>query len=113
MPESLRLLVTPHVKRLRFTAIRCYQNMPHQPKPSVADAAAVDVPILQSCTDPWRRVAMVVGTSLKEFDAKIFHGSYVYKPVCIVAMEDSGTLKVKCDSNGHEVFGGLTRRGKT
>ena len=56
---------------------------------------------------------MVVGTSLKEFDAKIFHGSYVYKPVCIVAMEDSGTLKVKCDSNGHEVFGGLTRRGKT
>lgn len=62
-----------------------------------ADAAAVDALILQSCTDRWRKVAMVVGTSLKEFDAKFPHLPYVYMPVRIIAMEASGALEVQGD----------------
>lgn len=60
-----------------------------------ADAAAVDALILQSCTDHWRKVAMVVGTSLKEFDAKFPHLPYVYMPIRIIAMENSGALEVQ------------------
>jgi hypothetical protein len=62
-----------------------------------ADAAAVDALILQSCTDRWRKVAMVVGTSLKEFDAKFPHLPYVYMPVRIIELEHSGVLKVQGD----------------
>ena len=64
---------------------------------TAADAAAVDALILQSCTDRWRKVAMVVGTSLKEFDAKFPHLPYVYMPVRIIEMEHSGTLEVQGD----------------
>lgn len=61
------------------------------------EAAAVDALILQSCTDHWRKVAMVVGTSLKEFDAKFPHLPYVYMPVRIIEMERGGVLEVKGD----------------
>jgi len=63
-----------------------------------ADAAAVDALVLQSCTDRWRKVAMVVGTSLKEFDEKFPHLPYVYMPVRIIAMEQSGALEVQGDA---------------
>ncbi|MFN4351780.1 MAG: DUF3658 domain-containing protein [Hylemonella sp.] len=62
-----------------------------------ADAAAVDALILKSCTDRWRKVAMVVGTSLKEFDAKFPHLPYVYMPIRIIEMEHSGALEVQGD----------------
>lgn len=62
-----------------------------------ADAAAVDSLILQSCTDRWCKVAMVVGTSLKEFDAKFPHLPYVYMPVRIIELEHSGVLEVQGD----------------
>jgi Protein of unknown function len=62
-----------------------------------ADAAAVDALILKSCTDRWCKVAMVVGTSLKEFDAKYPHLPYVYMPIRIIEMERSGALEVQGD----------------
>ncbi len=65
---------------------------------TAADAAAVDALILQSCTDRWRKVAMVVGNSLEEFDAKFPHLPYVYMPVRIIAMEQSGALDVQGDA---------------
>lgn len=63
-----------------------------------ADAAAVDALILKSCTDRWRKVAMVVGTSLKEFDEKFPHLPYVYMPIRIIAMEHSGALELQGDA---------------
>lgn len=62
---------------------------------TAADAEAVDALILQSCTDRWRKVAMVVGISLKEFDAQFPHLPYVYLPARIIAMEQSGALEVQ------------------
>lgn len=62
---------------------------------TTADAEAVDALILQSCTDRWCKVAMVVGTSLKEFDAQFPHLPYVYLPARIIAMEQSGALEVQ------------------
>ncbi|QCB46038.1 DUF3658 domain-containing protein [Hydrogenophaga sp. PAMC20947] len=62
-----------------------------------ADAAAVDALILQSCSNHWCKVAEVVGTSLKEFDARYPHLPYVYMPVRIVALERSGVLEVRGD----------------
>jgi hypothetical protein len=62
------------------------------------DAAAVDALILQSCTHRWRKVAMVFATSLNEFDAKFPHLPYVYMPVRIIAMEQSGVLEVHGDA---------------
>ena len=41
---------------------------------------------------------MVVGTSLKEFDEKFPHLPYVYMPVRIIAMEQSGVLEVQGDA---------------
>ncbi len=64
---------------------------------TAADAAAVDALILQSCTERWRKVVMVVGTSLKEFDAKFPHLPYVYMPVRIIELEQSGELEVQGD----------------
>lgn len=62
-----------------------------------ADAAAVDALILKSCTDRWRKVAMVVGSSLREFDTKFPYLPYVYLPVRIIEMEQSGALEVQGD----------------
>jgi hypothetical protein len=62
-----------------------------------ADAAAVDALILKSCTDRWRKVAMVVGTSLKEFDVSFPHLPYVYIPIRIIELEHSGALEVQGD----------------
>ena len=61
---------------------------------TAADAAAVDALSLQSCTDRWRKVAMVAGTSLDEFDAKFPHLPYGYMLVRIIAMKDSGGLEL-------------------
>ena len=62
------------------------------------DAAAVDALILQSCTHRWRKVAMVVATSSNEFDAQFPHLPYVYMPIRIIAMEQSGVLEVHGDA---------------
>lgn len=64
---------------------------------TAADAAAVDALVLQSCADRWRKVAMVVGTSLKEFDEKFPYLPYVFMPIRIIAMEQSGVLEVQGD----------------
>lgn len=61
------------------------------------EAAEVDALILKSCTDQWRKVALIVGTSLNEFDAKFPHLPYVYLPVRIIEMEHSGALEVQGD----------------
>lgn len=105
---------------LNLTATHRHQTMPDQIEPldaddeenddeptpeelaqmrqvTAADAAAVDALILQSCTERWRKVAMVVGTSLKEFDAKFPHLPYVYMPVRIIELEQSGALEVQGD----------------
>ncbi len=63
-----------------------------------AEAAAVDALILQSCTNRWRKVAMVVGTSLNEFDSKFSHLPYAYMSVRIIAMERSGAVEVQGDA---------------
>ncbi|MEO5795755.1 MAG: DUF3658 domain-containing protein [Rhodoferax sp.] len=65
---------------------------------TLADAAAVDALILQNCTDRWRKVAMVVGTALEEFDAKFPYLPYVYMPVRILEMARSGVLEVQGDA---------------
>jgi hypothetical protein len=62
-----------------------------------ADAAAVDALILQNCTDSWRKVAMVVGTALTEFDTRFPRLPYVYMPVRIAALAASGVLEVDGD----------------
>ncbi|MBW7831840.1 MAG: hypothetical protein H3C29_01355 [Simplicispira suum] len=105
---------------LNLTFTHCYQSMPEHLEPldaadeendddptpeelaqmqraTPADAAAVNALILKSCTDRWRKVAMVVGTSLKEFDAKFPHLPHVYMPVRIIEMEHSGALEVQGD----------------
>jgi len=64
---------------------------------TLADAAAVDALILRNCTDHWRKVAMLVGTSLQEFDTKFPHLPYVYMPVRIAALKDDGVLEVDGD----------------
>ncbi len=61
-----------------------------------ADAAVVDALLLAHCTDQWRKVAMVVGSSLDEFEARFPALPFVYLQLRIQALADQGRL----ESNG-------------
>lgn len=62
---------------------------------SASDAQAVDELILSKCTSSWRKVAMIVGSSLNEFDEKFGHLPYVYMPTRMLELERAGKIKVQ------------------
>ena len=62
---------------------------------SAADAHAVDELILSKCTNTWRKVAMIVGSSLSEFDEKFEHLPYVYMPTRMVELVRAGKIEVQ------------------
>ena len=66
-------------------------------KATPADAAAVDALIMSHCTNRWGKVAMVVGASLDEYDAKFPHLPYIYMQVRMLELIDSGTLEAQGD----------------
>jgi hypothetical protein len=66
-------------------------------KATPAEAAAVDVLVLGQCTSVWRKVAMVVGVSLDEFDARFSNLPYVYMQIRMLELEESGILEIQGD----------------
>jgi len=62
-----------------------------------SDAAAVDALILGKCGSRWQKVAMVVGASLDEYDAKFPHLPYVYMQVRMLELVESGALEAQGD----------------
>jgi hypothetical protein len=66
-------------------------------KATPADAQAVDALILSKCTAHWRKVAMVVGSSLNEYDERFPNIPYVYMPVRMLELERAGRLEIQGD----------------
>jgi hypothetical protein len=66
-------------------------------KATSADAQAVDALILSKCTSHWRKVAMVVGSSLNEYDEKFPNMPYVYMPVRMLELKRAGKLEIQGD----------------
>ena len=64
---------------------------------TVADAQAVDALILGKCSAIWRKVAMVVGSSLDEYDERFPNLPYVFMPVRMLELEKEGKLEVQGD----------------
>ncbi len=61
------------------------------------EAAAVDALILRYCTQQWHKVAMVVGQSLNEFEAKFRHLPFIYMQVRMLELQDSGRIEIRGD----------------
>lgn len=59
------------------------------------EASAVDELIISKCTSQWRKVAMVVGSSLSEFDNRFPNLPYVYMPVRMLELERMGKIDVQ------------------
>ena len=57
-------------------------------------AAAVDSLVLSQCTGRWRKVAMVVGSVLGEFEAQFPSLPYVYMPIRMLELEERGVLEI-------------------
>ena len=66
-------------------------------KATPADATAVDALVLSKCSSTWRKVAMVVGSSLDEFEARFVNLPYVYMQIRMLELEDAGVLEVQGD----------------
>jgi len=62
-----------------------------------AEAAAVDALILGHCTDSWQKVAMVVGSSLDDYDATFSHLPYVYMQVRMLDLIGHGGIECQGD----------------
>jgi hypothetical protein len=61
------------------------------------EAQAVDAMILAKCSPHWRKVAMVVGQLLDEFDKSFPHLPLVYVQARMQELEDSGVLEIGGD----------------
>ena len=61
------------------------------------DAETVDALILGRCTEQWRKVAMVVGSSLDEYDMKFPNLPYVYMQLRILELVSHGALESQGD----------------
>jgi hypothetical protein len=61
------------------------------------EAAKVDALILGKCTAQWRKVAMVVGSSLDEFDAQFPSLPYIYMQIRILELVELGSLEAEGD----------------
>jgi hypothetical protein len=64
---------------------------------STVEAAAVDALVLGHCTDRWQRVAMVVGASLDDYDARFSHLPYVYMQVRMRHLVELGRIECRGD----------------
>ena len=64
---------------------------------TAADIQAVDALILGKCSSSWRKVAMVVGSSLDEYDERFPTLPYVFMPVRMLELEKEGKLEVQGD----------------
>jgi Protein of unknown function len=62
-----------------------------------AEAAAVDALVLGQCTDHWQKVAMVVGSSLDDYDARFSHLPYVYMQVRLLDLIERGRIECQGD----------------
>lgn len=61
------------------------------------EAAAVDELVLGKCIECWRKVAMVIGSSLAEFDAKFSNLPYIYMQLRMVELVKQGRLEAQGD----------------
>lgn len=66
-------------------------------KATPQDAAAVDELVLGKCAGRWRKVAMVVGSSLEEFDVRFPNLPYIYMQLRIVELIEKGRLEAQGD----------------
>lgn len=62
-----------------------------------AEAAAVDKLIVRECATHWRKVAMVIGKILNEFDADFSHLPYPYIQARMQELEDAGVVQIAGD----------------
>lgn len=61
------------------------------------EAAAVDELVLAQCSDQWCKVAMVIGSSLDEFEARFPNLPYVYMQLRIAELVEQGRLEARGD----------------
>lgn len=64
---------------------------------TAAEAAAVDALVLGHCTGGWQKVAMVVGASLDDYDARFSHLPYVYMQVRMRHLAEQGRIECQGD----------------
>ncbi len=64
---------------------------------TAAEAAAVDALVLGHCADHWQKVAMVVGASLDDYDARFSHLPYVYMQVRMRHLAEQGRIECRGD----------------
>ncbi len=64
---------------------------------TASDVQAVDVLVLGKCSTSWRKVAMVVGSSLDEYDEHFPNLPYVFIPVRMLELEKAGKLEIRGD----------------
>ena len=64
---------------------------------TTSDAAAVDQLILSLCTVRWQKVAMVIGSSLDEYDKRFASLPYVYMQVRMLELIERGVLEAQGD----------------
>lgn len=60
-------------------------------------AGAVDHLLLTACTERWRKVAMVVGASLDEYDRQFPDIPYVYMQFRLLSLVERGVLEAQGD----------------
>ena len=60
-------------------------------------AEAVDTLLLASCSPRWQKVAMVIGVSLDEYDAKFPDLPYVFMQIRLLELVDRGVLDARGD----------------
>lgn len=84
------------------------ENLPESDEPSAdeiaqmraatpVEAAAVDKLIVRECAAHWRKVAMVVGKILNEFDADFSHLPFAYIQARMQELEDAGAVEIAGD----------------
>ncbi|MBV8617533.1 MAG: hypothetical protein JOY84_01630 [Curvibacter sp.] len=95
MPDSLN---TIHTSDEEDDGDPTHEESEQIRRATQSDAKMVDELILQSCTNRWRKVAMIVGLVANAFEKKFPHLPAIYLPIRIIEMERSGVLEVAGDA---------------
>ncbi len=64
---------------------------------TVSEAQAVDALILGKCSARWQKVAMIVGSSLDEYEERFPNLPYVFMSVRMQELESEGRIEVQGD----------------
>ena len=76
-------------------AVPSFEDLAEIQRATASEVAAIDTLIFRACSPQWRKVAMVAGTLLNEFDSKFAHLPFVFIQVRISELARAGQLEVR------------------